>query len=104
MAETIEFKDRDGTIKGGLTVSGAPGLVGRVFAVHVGISAPTCGTCPNNFFQSNRPGYPHPVCSELENSDIGVGVGDFCVTERRRWRLPYQNGKTVHMHAGSLQT
>ena len=28
------------------------------------------------FFQSNRPGYPHPVCSELENSGIRVRVSD----------------------------
>ena len=26
------------------------------------------------------------------------------VTERRRWRPPYQTGKTVHMHANTLQT
>ena len=29
-------------------------------------STPTGGTCPNDFFRSNRPGYPHPVSSELE--------------------------------------
>ena len=51
------------------------------------------------FFQSNRPGYPHPVSSELENSGIRVAVGDCSVTERRWWRPPYQTGKTVHMHA-----
>ena len=51
------------------------------------------------FFRSNRPGYPHPVSSELENSGIRVAVGDCSVTERRRWRPPYQTGKTVHMHA-----
>ena len=51
------------------------------------------------FFQSNRPGYPHPVSSELENSGIRVAVGDCSVTERRRWRPPYQTGKTVHVHA-----
>ena len=45
---------------------------------------------------SNRPGYPHPVSSELE---IRVAVGDCSVTERRRWRPPYQTGKTVHVHA-----
>ena len=27
------------------------------------------------FFRSNRPGYPHPVSSELENSGIRVAVG-----------------------------
>ena len=45
------------------------------------------------FFRSNRPGYPHPVSSELENSGIRVTVGDCSVTERRRWRPPYQTGK-----------
>ena len=51
------------------------------------------------FFRSNRPGYPRPVSSELENSGIRVAVGDCSVTERRRWRPPYQTGKTVHVHA-----
>ena len=51
------------------------------------------------FFRSNRPGYPHPVSYELENSGIRVAVGDCSVTERRRWRPPYQTGKTVHVHA-----
>ena len=51
------------------------------------------------FFRSNRPGYPHPVSSELENSGIRVAVGDCSVTDRRRWRPPYQTGKTVHLHA-----
>ena len=37
--------------------------------------------------------------SELENSGIRVAVGDCSVTERRRWRPPYQTGKTVHVHA-----
>ena len=51
------------------------------------------------FFRSNRPGYPRPVSSELENSGIRVVVGDCSVTERRRWRPLYQTGKTVHVHA-----
>ena len=51
------------------------------------------------FFRSNRPGYPHPVSSELEISCIRVAVGDCSVTERRRWRPPYQTGKTVHVNA-----
>ena len=51
------------------------------------------------FFRSNRPEYTHPVSSELENSGIRVAVGDCSVTERRRWRPPYQTGKTVHVHA-----
>ena len=50
-------------------------------------------------FRSNRPGYPLPVSSELEISGIIVAVGDRSVTERRRWHLPYQTGKTVHVHA-----
>ena len=51
------------------------------------------------FIRSNRPGYPHPVSSELEISGIRVAVVDCSVTERRRWRPPYQTGKTVHEHA-----
>ena len=51
------------------------------------------------FFRSNRPGYPHPVSSELENSGIRVAVGDCSVTQSRRWRPPYQTGKTVHVQA-----
>ena len=50
-------------------------------------------------FRSNRPGYPHPVSSELDNSGIRVAIGDCSVTERRRWGPPYQSGKTVHVHA-----
>ena len=51
-------------------------------------------------FRSNRPEYPHPVSSELQNSGIRVAVGDCSsITERRRWRPPYQTGKTVHVHA-----
>ena len=42
--------------------------------------------------------------SELENSGIRVAVGDCSVTERQRWHPPYQTGKTVHMHANTLQT
>ena len=35
------------------------------------------------------------MSSELENSGIRVAVGDSSVTERRRWRPPYQTGKTA---------
>ena len=56
------------------------------------------------FFQSNRPGYPHPVCSELENSGIKVAVDDCSVTGSRWWPTPYQTGKTVHVHANTQQT
>ena len=38
------------------------------------------------------------MSSELENG-IRVAVGDCSVTECRRWRPPYQTGKTVHIHA-----
>ena len=57
------------------------------------------GHMSERFFPSNRPGYPHPVSSKLENSGIRVAVGDCSVTERRRWRPPYQTGKTVQVHA-----
>ena len=57
------------------------------------------GYWSERFFRSNRPGYRHPVSSELENSGIRVAVGDCSVTECRRWRSPYQTGKTVHVHA-----
>ena len=39
------------------------------------------------------------MSSELENSGIRVAVGDCSVTEHRRWRPPYQTGKTVHVRA-----
>ena len=39
------------------------------------------------------------MSSELENSGIRVAVGDCSVTEHRRWRPPYQTGKTVYVHA-----
>ena len=73
----------------------------RVFALHArsrGFDSHR-GHMSERFFRSNRPGYPHPVSSELENSGIRVAVGDCSVTERRRWRPPYKTGKTVHVHA-----
>ena len=86
--------------------SGEPGLVDRVLALHAGSRGFDShrGHMSERFFRSNRPGYPHPVSSELENSGIRVAVGDCSVTERQRWRPPYQTGKTVHMHAKTLQT
>ena len=73
----------------------------RVLALHAGSRGFDShrGHVSERFFRSNRPGYPHPVSSELENSGIRVVVGDCSVTERRRWRPPYQTGKTVHVHA-----
>ena len=81
--------------------SGEPDLVDRVLALHAGRRGFDShrGHMSERFFRSNRPGYPHPVSSELENSGIRVAVGDCSVTERRRWRPPYQTGKTVHVHA-----
>ena len=78
--------------------SGEPGLVDRVLALHAGSRGFDShrGHMSERFFRSNRPGYSHPVSSELENSGIRVAVGDCSVTERRP---PYQTGKTVHVHA-----
>ena len=78
-----------------------PGLVDRVLPLHAGSRGFDShrGHMSERFFRSNRPGYPHPVSSELENSGIRVAVGDCSVTERQRWRPPYQTGKTVHVHA-----
>ena len=73
----------------------------RVLALHAGSRGIDShrGYMSERFFRSNRPGYPHPVSSELENSGIRVGVSDCSVTVRRRWRPPYQTGKTLHVHA-----
>ena len=73
----------------------------RVLALHAGSRGfdSRRGHMSERFFRSNRPGYPHPVSAELENSGIRVAIGDCSVTERRRWRPPYQTGKTVHVHA-----
>ena len=76
-------------------MSGEPGLVDRVLALH----AESRRHISEPFFRSNRPGYQHPVSSELENSGIRVAVGDYSVTERRRGRLPYQAGKNVDVLA-----
>ena len=80
--------------------SGEPGLVDRVLALHAGSRRFDShrGHMAERFFRSIRPGYPHPVSSELENSVIRLAVGDCSVTEGRRWRPPYQTGKTVHVH------
>ena len=73
----------------------------RVLALHAGSRGFDShrGHMSEQFFRSNRPGYPHPVSSELEISGIRVAVGDCSVTERRRWRPPDQTGKTVYVHA-----
>ena len=73
----------------------------RVLALHAGSRGFDSyrGHMSERFFRSNRPGYQHPVSSELENTGIRVAVGDCSVIERRPWRPPYQTGKTVHMYA-----
>ena len=80
---------------------GEPGLVDRVLALHAGSRGFDShrGHMSKRFFRSNRPGYSHPVSSELENSGIRVAVGDCSVTELPWWRPPYQTDKTVHVHA-----
>ena len=88
-------------ILGAFLNRGEPGLVDRVLALHTGSRGFDShrGHMSKRFSRSNRPGYPLPVNSELENSSIRMAVGDCSVTERRRWRSPYQTGKTVHVHA-----
>ena len=73
----------------------------RVLALHAGCRGFDShrGHMSERFFRSNRLGYQHTVSSELENGGIRVVVVDCSVTERRRWRPPYQTGKTVHVHA-----
>ena len=74
----------------------------RVLALHAGSRGFDShrGHMYERFFRSNRPGYPHLVSSELENSGIRVAVGDCSVTERRRWRPPYQTGKNCTCPTG----
>ena len=69
-------------------MSGEPGLVDRVLALHAGSQGfdSHWGHMSERFFRSNRPGYPHPVSSELENSGIRVAVSDCSITECRRWK------------------
>ena len=50
------------------------------------------------FFRSSRPGYPHPVCSELGNIGFRWMVSNLSVTERRRWHQPYQTDKTIQLY------
>ena len=63
-------------------VGGEPGLVDRMLALHAGSRGfdSQRGHMSERFFRSNRPGYPHPVSSELENSGIRVAIGDCSVT------------------------
>ena len=69
----------------------AYGLVDRVSAVQeVESSTPTGGAFANDFSNPTD-----QVCSDLEKSGIRVAMGYCSVTERRRWRPPYQIGKNV---------
>ena len=81
-------------------VSGESGQMDRVLALLAGSQGFDShrGHMSERFFRSNRPGYLHPVSSELENSGIRVAVGDCSVTKRRRWRPPCKTSKTVHVH------
>ena len=78
----------------------------RVLALHAGSRGFDShrGHMSERFFRSNRPGYPHSVSSELEISGIRVAVGDCSVTERRRWRPPYQTDKNCPCARKTLQT
>ena len=71
-------------IRGCAEMSGEPGLVDRVLALHAGSQGFDShrGHMSERLFRSNKPGYPHPVSSELENSGIRVAVGDCSVTGR----------------------
>ena len=68
-----------------LKTPGKPGLVDRVLALHARSRWFDSHRrhMSEQFFRSNRPGYQHPVSSELENSGIRVAVRDCSVTERR---------------------
>ena len=66
----------------------------RVLALHAGSRGfVSHRLMTERFFRSNRPGYLHPVSSELENSGIRVAVGNCSVTECRRWHPPYYPAK-----------
>ena len=80
------------------TQSGKPGLVDRVLALHAGSPGfdSQRGHMSERFFRSNRPGYLHPVSSELENSGIRVAVSD-CSSLNVDGGVRYENWKT-HTH------
>ena len=82
-------------------MSGEPGIVDTVLALHAGSEGLDSHRVhmSERFFRSNKPEYPDPVSSELENNGIRVAVADCSVTERQRWLPPYQTSKTVHVHA-----
>ena len=84
-----------------MSFPGAPGLVDMVFTFHAGSRGLDFHRrhMSERFLRSNRPGYPYPVCFELENSGIRMAVNDCSVNEHQQWHPPYQTGKTVHVHA-----
>ena len=86
---------------------GVPGLVDGMFVAHTDSRRSDFHRrhMSEQFFRSNRLGYQQLVCSELlEKSGNRRTDGECSVTERRRWRPPYQIGKTVLVHAKTLQT
>ena len=78
----------------------------RVFAVHAGSRGLDSQRrhISERFLRSSRPGYPLPVCSELENSGVRVVVGDCSVTEYRRWRPPLSYRQSCTRARKTLQT
>ena len=66
-----------GRIRYLISGSGEPDLVDRVLAVHAGSRGFDShrGHMSERFFRSNRPGYPHPVSSELEKKWYQSGDG-----------------------------
>ena len=79
----------------------------RVLALHAGRRGLDShrGLMSERFFRSNKPGYPHPVSSELENSGIRVAVGDCSVTERRHVHAKHykhnEHGRTAPVVCGN---
>ena len=72
----------------------------RVLALHAGSPRfDSHGAHVRTIFQIQQTRISNLLSSELENSSIRVAVGDCSVNERWRWCLPYQTGKTVHVHA-----
>ena len=84
----------------------------RVFAVHAGSRGFDSHRrhMSERFFLSNRPGYPQPACSELEIAlGFRVAVGDWLSVISVSLNVGggvrlIKTGKTVHVHANTLQT
>ena len=66
-------------------------------------STPTGDTCPNDFSDPIDLDIYTQCALSWKNNGIRVAVGDCSVTGRRRWRPRSQTGKTVHVHAKTLQ-